>query len=117
MDSMPGKYSPPGGALLLARNDTHEAIGCVALRPLLLDGCCEMKRLYVAPSGRGTGVGKALATATIEEARKLGYRSIRLDTLPTMESAQALYRNLGFKEIKAYYDTPLEGTVFLELLL
>ena len=117
LSSMPGKYSPPSGALFLARNVADEAIGCVGLRPLQQAGICEMKRLYVAPAGRGTGVGKALATTVISEARKLGYSAMRLDTLPSMHSALALYQSLGFRGIEAYYETPLKGTVFLELRL
>ncbi len=117
MASMPGKYAPPEGALLLARKDsTGEAIGCVGLRALSSD-ICEMKRLYVAPAGRGTGVGKALTLAVIAEAGRLGYQAMRLDTLPTMNAALKLYSSLGFVEIGAYYATPLEGTVFLELPL
>ena len=116
--SLPGKYGSPTGRLLLARqNDTAEAIGCVALRPLPDAGadCCEMKRLYVDPRGRGTGVGRALAERVIVEARHIGYKAMRLDTLPQMESARALYARLGFTEIEAYYATPLEGTLFMEL--
>lgn len=114
MSSMPGKYAPPTGALLLARNATGAAIGCVGLRPLG-DGYCEMKRLYVAPEGRGLGLGGALAGGVVDEARRLGYRAMRLDTLPHMEPARASYRRLGFKEVGAYYETPLEGTIFMEL--
>jgi ribosomal protein S18 acetylase RimI-like enzyme len=118
MASMPGKYAPPNGSLLLARTDTTgAAIGCVGLRPLGWNGVCEMKRLYVEPSGRGLGVGKALAEAVIEEAGKLGYSAMRLDTLHTMASARTLYKALGFREISPYYDTPIEGTIFLELSL
>jgi ribosomal protein S18 acetylase RimI-like enzyme len=115
MAVMPGKYSPPTGELLLARNDHGQAIGCAALRPLRLPEICEIKRLYVAPSGRGTGVGKALARKIIEVARDSGYGEMRLDTLPTMTAALALYRSLGFVDIPAYYDTPLSGTRFLSL--
>ena len=118
MASMPGKYAPPNGSLLLARiSTTGTAIGCVGLRPLGSNGFCEMKRLYVEPSGRGLGVGKALAVAVVEEARRLGYTAMRLDTLPNMASARTLYKGLGFREISPYYDTPLEGTIFLELSL
>ena len=118
MASMPGKYAPPNGSLLLARLDTTgTAIGCVGLRPLGSNGVCEMKRLYVEPSGRGLGVGKALAMAVIEDAKRLGYSAMRLDTLPTMASARTLYKGLGFREISPYYDTPVEGTIFLELSL
>lgn len=88
MRSMPGKYSPPTGALLLARSTKRDAIGCVGLRPLSIDGVCEMKRLYVDPQGRGLGVGKALADAVITEAKRLRYQSMRLDTLPNMASAR-----------------------------
>lgn len=118
MASMPGKYSPPTGTLLLARTaSNNEAVGCVGLRPLSDDGIAEMKRLFVDPAGRGLGIGKALAERVIQEAKALGYRAIRLDTLPSMVSAQALYKSLGFREIEAYYRTPLEGTVFLGLQL
>lgn len=118
MAAMPGKYAPPSGALLLARSsETSKAIGCVGLRSLAPKGICEMKRLYVEPAGRGLGVGKALAQAIIEEAKRLGYKAMRLDTLQDMGSAIALYKSLGFYEIKAYYDTPIEGTIFLELFL
>lgn len=118
MASMPGKYSPPTGALFLARSVTGEPIGCVGVRPLAADGACEMKRLYVNPKGRGTGVGRALARTAIAEARRLGYQDMRLDTLSHMISARALYQSLGFLEIKPYYVTPLlEDTIFLQLRL
>ncbi|OAP54502.1 hypothetical protein AYL99_10950 [Fonsecaea erecta] len=121
MAGMPGKYSPPQGELLLARNDAGGAIGCVGLRPLpstVAGGkVCEMKRLYVTPAGRGTGVGKALASAIIAVAEKLEYDEMRLDTLPSMTTALRMYRNFGFENIAAYYETPLEGTHFLSLKL
>jgi ribosomal protein S18 acetylase RimI-like enzyme len=121
MASMPGKYSPPEGELLLARDQAGLAIGCVGLRPLpSTDGTariCEMKRLYVSPAGRGTGVGKALASTIIATAEKLGYSEVRLDTLPSMVAALKMYRAIGFEDIPAYYDTPLEGTHFLALKL
>lgn len=113
---LPGKYAPPDGALLIARDGAGAALGCVALRPLE-PGVCEMKRLYVAPQGRGRGLGKQLALAIIDAARARGYAEMRLDTLDTMAQAQALYRRLGFTEIGAYYDTPIEGTVFMSLRL
>lgn len=116
MAQMPGKYAPPTGSLLLARNDDREAIGCVGLRRLE-DGICEMKRLYVGPKGRGLGLGKALAREVIQDAEKMGYSAMRLDTLPNMSSARALYQSLGFVEVAPYYPTPLEGTIFLELQL
>ncbi|KAK5116297.1 hypothetical protein LTR85_009269 [Meristemomyces frigidus] len=75
-----------------------EPVGCVGLRPLAADGYCEVKRLYVDPKGRGTGVGKALAQRVLQEAKRLGYRAMRLDTLPHMECARALYKSLGFKD-------------------
>ncbi len=114
--SLPGKYAPPAGALLIARDATGAALGCVAMRPLE-DGICEMKRLYVAPEGRGAGLGKHLARAIIEAARAAGHHEMRLDTLSTMHDAQALYRALGFVEIAAYYDSPIENTVFMSLKL
>ena len=109
--TLPGKYAPPGGALLLA--GTH---GVVGVRPLG-DGIAEMKRLYVAPPARGQGLGQALALAAIASARGAGHRAIRLDTLNSMKEAVALYRDLGFREIPRYYDNPLEGAHYFELAL
>jgi ribosomal protein S18 acetylase RimI-like enzyme len=113
MAAMPGKYAPPGGALLLARRANDEAIGCVGLRPIDPTGCCEMKRLYVTRQARGIGLGKALVDAVVAEAQRIGYREIRLDTLPTMDEAIGLYRKLGFEEIAPYYVTPIAGTRFM----
>ncbi|HEY2133118.1 MAG TPA: GNAT family N-acetyltransferase [Acetobacteraceae bacterium] len=110
---MPGKYAPPAGELLLARDNQGEVLGCVGLRPIKPDGSCEMKRLYVAPRGRGLGLGRALIDAIIKEAVRIGYREMRLDTLPSMVKAIALYRKAGFQPIAPYYDTPLAGTMFL----
>ena len=112
--SLPGKYAPPTGALLLARS-AGKALGCVALRQLDADGRCEMKRLYVTPGGRGLGLGRRLAEAVIAEAQHLGYREMCLDTLRSMQRAIALYRSLGFVETGAYYATPIAGTAFLRL--
>lgn len=117
MATMPGKYSPPTGELLLARNSAGIPIGCVACRPLFNDQICEMKRLYVSPDGRGTGIGRALAIAIIEAAEKLGYREMRLDSLTSMTAAQKLYKEFGFVEIDPYYSTPIPNTTFLSLSL
>ncbi len=111
--ALPGKYAPPFGALFLARAEDGAPLGCAALRAIDPEGCCEMKRLYVAPKGRGLGLGKALVQAILSEAARIGYREIRLDTLPSMTSALALYRQAGFEPAEAYYDTPVAGTVFL----
>lgn len=111
--TMPGKYAAPAGELLLARDGRGEPLGCVGLRPLPPDGCCEMKRLYVSPRGRGLGLGMALTDAILRDAARIGYREMRLDTLPTMAEAVALYTKAGFRPIPPYYDTPLAGTIFL----
>jgi ribosomal protein S18 acetylase RimI-like enzyme len=115
MAALPGKYAPPEGDLLLARDARGIARGCVGLRRFGTAGECEMKRLYVAPEGRGLGLGKALAEAVIEIARARGYRALLLDTLATMAAAQALYRSLGFETVPAYYETPIAGTIFMRL--
>ena len=113
--NLPGPYSPPSGTLLLARKD-DDVIGCVGVRAL--DSVtAEMKRLYVRPSGRGTGLGRTLAEAAIRFATVTGYERMRLDTLPQMGRAQELYRALGFMPIDAYRFSPVPGTVFLELVL
>ncbi len=111
--ALPGKYAPPAGALLLARAADGTPLGCAALRPLDAPGTCELKRLYVCPHGRGQRVGEALVLALIEAAEHIGYAEMRLDTLPSMASAQALYRRLGFETTAPYYDTPVAGTVFM----
>ena len=92
-------------------------VGSVALRPIEPAGSCEMKRLYVSPEGRGMGIGEKLVCVLTQEARRIGYNEIRLDTLPTMTGAMALYRKLGFEEIAPYYDTPVAGTRFMRLML
>jgi putative acetyltransferase len=114
--TLPGKYAPPAGILLLALDETGSAVGCVGVRPIDI-GACEMKRLYVGPQGRGIGAGRTLAEAAITAARKMGYREMRLDTLPSMAAAQGLYASLGFVRIDSYYETPVEGTVFMSLSL
>jgi ribosomal protein S18 acetylase RimI-like enzyme len=110
---LPGAYAPPGGTLLLARSGT-DCAGCVAVR-LLHDDVCEMKRLYIRPSYRGTGLGRLLALSSIRAARTLGYRVMRLDTIASMETARHLYRSLGFVEISPYRFNPIAGAVFMEL--
>ncbi|MGA3190370.1 MAG: GNAT family N-acetyltransferase [Bryobacteraceae bacterium] len=108
---LPGDYAPPRGRLLVA-----EGAGCVALRSID-DEICEMKRLYVRPEQRGSGLGRRLVLAIMEEARSIGYRRIRLDTMPKMDGAQKLYASLGFRDIAAYRYNPEPGARFLELEL
>src|SRR5579863_1023246 len=104
LEGLPGKYASPEGCLLLGfAGDV--AAGCVAMRRLG-DSTCEMKRMYVRPAYRGRGWGRALGERVIADARALGYRAMRLDTLAPMESAIALYRSLGFREIEPYYFNP-----------
>lgn len=113
---LPGDYAPPGGRLLLARYRDHLA-GCVALHGLE-PGICEMKRLYLRPQFRGRGLGRVLAETVIAEARLIGCRKMRLDTVePVMPNAVAMYRRLGFKEIEAYRPNPIAGALYMELAL
>ena len=113
--TLPGAYARPRGRLLIARVAAMPA-ACAALRPLgERDG--EMKRLYVRPQFRGMGLGRALAEIVIDEARALGYASVKLDTLPQMAEAQSLYAALGFRDVAPYNENPIAGTRFLALAL
>ncbi len=115
INSLPVIYGPPRGCFLLAQ-DQDRFIGCVGLRQLA-EGICEMKRLYVRPEWRSAGIGRALAQAIIEEAKKLGYERMRLDTLPDMSVARALYQSLGFRPVAAYRFNPVPGANYMELAL
>lgn len=113
---LPGDYAAPEGLLLLARGEGGTA-GCVALHKMDA-GICEMKRLYVRPQFRGKGLGKILAERVIAEARQIGYKKLRLDTVePRMRTAVAMYRKLGLREIAPYRANPIEGALYMELEL
>ncbi len=113
---LPGEYVPPTGRLFLAFDDERIS-GCVALRGLG-NGICEIKRLYVRTDFRGKGLGRELTEAVIDAAREIGYKRMRLDTLPgKMDRAIVMYRSLGFREIEAYYHNPVAGATFMELVL
>ena len=115
LEDFPGQYSPPRGRLFLAVFE-NQAIGCVGLRDLG-KGVCEMKRLYVKPYLRRQKTGKMLAETVIQAAKDIGYDCMRLDTIPSMKSANILYKSLGFKEIEPYRFNPIEGALYLELRL
>jgi putative acetyltransferase len=128
--NLPGAYAPPRGRLLLA-GGAGAAFGCVALRPLDPGSECgrsvagpavevaagEVKRLYVEPVRRGQGWGERLARAIVDEARVIGYRELKLDTLEWMSAARTLYARLGFRECAPYYENPLAGVVYMSLAL
>ena len=111
---LPGAYAPPEGALLLAAWGDAWA-GCVGMRSLG-EGICEMKRLYVRPAFRGRRIGRALVEAVVGRGQAMGYRAMRLDTVPQMAAARALYAEMGFQPIPPYCHNPVEGTTFMELI-
>lgn len=115
MADLPGKYAPPEGCILIATAGDDPA-GCVALRKLE-DWICEMKRLYVRPRFRGLRIGAALASAIADEARRIGYGRMRLDTVVSMKEARSLYTSMGFEEIAAYCHNPLPNAAYMELRL
>ena len=115
LNTLSEMYGPPRGILLLAEiGDT--AAGCAAVRPIK-DLTCELKRVYVRPDFRGSGLGRRLTETALQAARGLGYTRIRLDTLPQMQAAQRLYEDLGFRDIPAYYGEPIAGQRFMEAVL
>ena len=114
LERLPGKYAPPQGEILLARDSNETIVGCVALRPFGSDGrTCEIKRLYVIPEARKLRLGRKLVVEIIKAAVAYGYTEMRLDTLGYMHDAIALYMKFGFTPVDAYYDTPLADTIFL----
>lgn len=119
LSALPGEYIEPRGGLLLALVD-GEVAGCSALRPLDVSdyaNACEMKRLYVRRAFRGFGLGRQLAEATMDLARRGGYANVLLDTLDDMESARVLYADLGFEDIPPYYHNPIAGAHYLKAAL
>lgn len=114
---LPGNYAPPRGALLLARGTDGIPLGSIGVRSLTPEEVGELKRLYVVPAARGSGLGRALAEAAIEAARGLGHCELRLDTLPSMTAAIAMYEQMGFVRMPPYYGPTPPGTVFMSLTL
>lgn len=112
--ALPGKYAPPSGRLFLAG---ERPVGCIALRPLEDPGIGEVKRLYVRPAARGSGLGRALVAAVLSHARAIGYRELRLDTADWMADALRLYARLGFRECPPYYHNPMRGVVYMSTTL
>jgi ribosomal protein S18 acetylase RimI-like enzyme len=113
---LPGDYAPPAGRLILATHG-RETAGCVALHRLDAEHC-EMKRLFVRPQFRGRGLGLLLAERIIADARQIGYKYLRLDTVePVMRTAVAMYRRLGFIEIEPYRPNPIKGALYMGLHL
>jgi ribosomal protein S18 acetylase RimI-like enzyme len=118
--TLPGRYAGPTGRLFVAYDDAGVAVGCIALRDIAMQAgprTCEMKRLYVSPSQRGTGLGRKLCGVLIAEARAAGYRRMKLDTSADMYAAIRLYRSLGFTECARYNDDPMDDTLWFELRL
>ncbi len=113
LEHFTSEYAAPKGAFLLAQ-DAEQYVACIGLRPFA-DDIGEIKRLYVMPAARGTGLGRVLVERIIAIARETGYRSLLLDTLPFMRQAQALYLSLGFKPTTAYRFNPVAGSAFLRL--
>ncbi len=115
--SLPGSYAAPKGMLLLAKV-VGQPVGCIGLRPFPIEGSCEMKRLYVRPPFRGDQIGRELAERIVQEARRLGYRSMRLDSHPpSMGAAVKMYRRLGFVEVSPDPLEPIDGLIYMELSL
>ena len=112
--SLPGKYTPPAGCMVVAVTDDGTALGCVAVRPMDQPGVCEMKRLWTRPAARGQGLGTRLARYAMDRARDAGYTLMRLDTLASMTLAVRLYEGLGFERIPPYYHNPLPDVVYLQ---
>ena len=113
--NLPGEYGPPAGAIILARFNGNP-VGCVAFHRIA-DDVCEMKRLYVSPRFRGRGIGRSLVEAILKRAGEMGYSRMRLDSIPGMKTAQALYKSMGFYDIDAYRNNPNRGTKYYEIKL
>jgi putative acetyltransferase len=113
ISNLPAQYSEPTGCIILCY-ENDKSIGCVGLRKFAED-VCEMKRLYLRKEARGKGIGRVLANIIIEKARELGYKKMQLDTIETMKEAIALYKSMGFKEIKPYRYNPLDSVLYMEL--